>query len=221
MPKRRDEDLVRIHDMLEAAQKASDLVARKSRASFNEDEVLQLALRYLVLIIGEAAYHVSHELRARYPKIPWALIIGMRHHLVHGYSAVDLNILWVAVSENVPQLISDLEIILHEEFGIVIEPFSLDLHLEMICAYCETQPIERLSEFAPGFDGWLRADTDIGLLVDYVPGAPITLLDMAGHEIDLGEIIGKRICLFTTKGLRQSSYRVPFGIGRRLYEKST
>ncbi len=221
MPKRSDEDLVRVHDMLEAAQKVSDLVARKSRASLDENEVLQLALRYLVLIIGEAAYHVSHELRARYPKTPWALIIGMRHHLVHGYSAVDLNILWVAVSENVPQLISDLENILHEEFGIIIEPFSLALHLEAICAYCETQPIERLSEFAPGFEGWIRPDTDMGLLVDYIPGASVTLLDMAGHENDLGEIIGKRVCLFTTKGLRQSPYSVPFDIGRRLYEKKT
>lgn len=215
------DDLVRLHDMLEAAQKISDLVARKSRKSFDENEVLQLALRYLVLTIGEAAYHVSHELSARYPNTPWGLIIGMRHHLVHGYSAVDLNILWVAVSENIPQLISDLENILHEEFGIVIEPFSLDLHLEAICAYCETQPIERLSVFAPGFEEWFRPDTDIGLLVDYVPDASVTLLDIAGHERDLGKIIGKRVCLFTTKGLRQSPYSVPFEIGRCLYEKRT
>lgn len=215
------DDLVRLHDMLEAAQKIRDLVARESRTSFDENEVLQLALRYLVLIIGEAAYHVSRVRRGRYPGIPWAQIIGMRHHLVHGYSAVDLNILWVAVSENTPQLIAELEHILREDFGIVIEPFSLDSHVESIRAYCESQPIERLSEFAPGFEDWIRPDTDIGLLVDYVPGAPVSLLDMAGQEIALGEIIGKRVCLFTTKGLRQSPYQVPFEIGRRLYEKTT
>ena len=221
MQEENPDDLVRLHDMLEAAQKIRDLVARESRESFDENEVLQLALRYLVLIIGEAAYHVSRERRARYPGIPWAQIIGMRHHLVHGYSAVDLNILWVAVSENTPQLIAELEQILREDFGIVIEPFSLDVHLESIRAYCESQPIERLSEFAPGFEDWIRPDTDVGLLVDYVPGAPISLLDMAGHEIALGEIIGKRVCLFTTKGLRQSPYQVPFDIGRRLYDNKT
>ena len=96
MQEENPDDLVRLHDMLEAAQKIRDILARESRESFDVNEVLQLALRYLVLIIGEAAYHVSRVRRTRYPVIPWAQIIGMRHHLVHGYSAVDLNILWTA-----------------------------------------------------------------------------------------------------------------------------
>lgn len=100
------------------------------------------------------------------------------------------------------------------------EMTRVDLSVEEIRAYCETQSIERLSEFAPGFEAWFRPDTDIGLLVEYVPGASITLLDMAGHEIDLGEIIGIRVSLFTTKGLCESLFQVPFDIGRRLYEKN-
>ena len=39
----------------------------------------------------------------------------MRHHIVHAYSDVDLNVLWVAVTENVPQLNSDLANLLDEE----------------------------------------------------------------------------------------------------------
>lgn len=93
------------------------------------------------------------------------------------------------------------------------------LPIEAIREYCATQPIERLSEFASGFEYWIRPDTDIGLLVDYVPGAIITLLDMAGHEIELGEIIGKRVSLSTTKGLRESKFQAPFEIGKVLYEK--
>ena len=117
MPEGHDDDLVRVHDMLEAAQKIRKYVAEHSRQSFDDDEILQLALRYLVQIIGEAAYHVSRERKARYPEIPWTLVTGMRHHLVHGYSDVDLDILWVAVTENVPKLVSDLEKLLDEEFG--------------------------------------------------------------------------------------------------------
>ena len=116
MSEARDEDRVRVHDMLEAAQKIRDLVAGRSRQSFDQHEVLQLALRYLVLMVGEAAYNVSRERRARYSRIPWEQIIGMRHRLVHGYSAVDLNVLWVAVTENVPPLIAELEQIMDEEF---------------------------------------------------------------------------------------------------------
>ncbi|MDE2819071.1 MAG: DUF86 domain-containing protein [Chloroflexota bacterium] len=103
--------------MLEAAQKIRDLVDGRSRQSFDDNELLQLALRYLVLVVGEAAYHVSRKRKARYPGIPWAKIIGMRHHLVHGYSDVDLNVLWIAATENVPPLIADLTKLMDEEFG--------------------------------------------------------------------------------------------------------
>ena len=112
-----DNDRVRVHDMLEAAQKIQRLMAGCSRQAYDDDETLQLALRYLVLMAGEAAYNVSPDLRERNPEIPWAQIIGMRHRLVHGYSAVDLNILWIAATENVPRLISDLEKLIQEDIG--------------------------------------------------------------------------------------------------------
>ena len=117
MQKDHDNDRVRVHDMLEAAQKIQGLLSGCSRQAFDDDETLQLALRYLVLMIGEAAYNVSPERRAGHPKIPWAQIIGMRHRLVHGYSAVDLNILWIAATENVPRLIANLGKLLEEDFG--------------------------------------------------------------------------------------------------------
>ena len=103
--------------MLEAARKINELVDGCSRQTFDDNEVLQLALRYLVQIIGEAAYHVTKERKMRYPGIPWVQIIGMRHHLVHGYSAIDQNVLWVAATENVPPLMTDLEKLMNEEFG--------------------------------------------------------------------------------------------------------
>ena len=219
MQEENPDDLVRLREMLEAAQKILEILARWSRAVYDEDEVLRLALRYLSLIISEAAFHVSNERKALYPEIPWTQFTGMRQQLVRDSLTSDLKTPWIAETEKASLLASQLTLILREEFGFVFEPFSLDLYLEEISSYCESQPIKRLSEFAPGFEGWIRPDTDIGLLVDYVPNAPISLLDMAGHEIDLGEIIGKRVSLHTTKGLRQSPYRVPFDISRRLYEK--
>ena len=74
---------------------------------------------------------------------------------------------------------------------------DLDLPLKEIAAYCETLPIQRLSLLGPDFDGWLRPDTDIGLLVEYMPEATVTYLDMAGQEIDIGAMIGARIDLRT------------------------
>ncbi|MDE2819073.1 MAG: DUF86 domain-containing protein [Chloroflexota bacterium] len=219
MPEENPDDLVRLREMLEAVEKIREILARWSRAVYDEDEVLRLALRYLSLIISEAAFQVSNECKALYPEIPWTQFTGMRQQLVNGFLTSDMDMPWVAEAENASLLAAQLARILQEEFGFVFEPFSLDLYLEEISAYCESQQIKCLSEFAPGFEGWIRPYTDIALLVDYVPNAPITLLDIASHEIDLSATIGKRVCLFTAKGLRQSPNQVPFEIGRCLYEK--
>lgn len=101
------------------------------------------------------------------------------------------------------------------------ETIQIDLPVKEIHAYCETQPIERLSELASEFEGWLRPDTDIGFVVEYAPGAIITLLDMAGHEIDLGEILGKGVSLHTTKGLSRGSLKKYIRSARLVYEKAS
>ena len=99
------------------------------------------------------------------------------------------------------------------------EMIQMGIPIGKIRDYCTTQPIERLSELAPEFEGWLRPDTDIGFLVDYEPEAIITLLDMAGHEIDLGEIIGKGVSLQTSKGLSRGSLKKYIESARLIYEK--
>ncbi len=218
MHERISDDLVYMREMLRAADKVHEIVERWSRAVYDEKEVLQYALRYLALVISETASQVSNERKTRYPEIPWTRIAGMRQELYSEFSISNLNTPWITESKSASQLSTQLVDAIHEEFGLELKPFSLEIYREEISAYCETQPIERLSGFAPGFEGWIRPYTDIGLLVDYVPDASISLLDMAGHEIALGEIIGKRVSLFTTNGLRQSPYQVPFDIGGRLYE---
>ena len=219
MQERNIDDRARLHEMLETAQKIHEILARWSRAVYDEDEVYRLALRYLSLIISDAGSQVSQRYKALYPEIPWAQFTNIRKQPVGEYSSSDVDIPWLAETENASQLALQLARILREQFGTDIKPFSLDLHLDEICAYCETQPIEYLSEFAPGFEGWVRPYTDIGLLVEYVPDASIGLLDMAGHEIDLGEIMGERVSLYTEKGLRQGPHPVPFDIGKRLYKR--
>ena len=72
-----------------------------------------------------------------------------------------------------------------------------NIPVDKIRAYCQTQPIERLSLFPPGFELYIRPDTDIGMLVEYEPDAPITLIDMARQEREMGEFVGQRIDLHT------------------------
>ena len=36
-------------------------------------------------------------------------MIGARHHLVHDYEGVDLNVLWEVIDKDLPELVAQLE----------------------------------------------------------------------------------------------------------------
>ncbi|MCY3908182.1 MAG: nucleotidyltransferase family protein [Anaerolineaceae bacterium] len=72
---------------------------------------------------------------------------------------------------------------------------------DRIREYCARQPIRRLSIFGSAMRNELTPESDIDLLVEYLPDAAISLFDMGGHLTDLSEIIGRRVDLCTPDGL--------------------
>jgi uncharacterized protein with HEPN domain len=70
-----------------------------------------LALVRLLEIVGEAASRVPNDECAKYPEIPWPEIVGLRNRLIHGYDAVDLDILWQIIVHDLPPLIATHETI--------------------------------------------------------------------------------------------------------------
>ena len=107
------EDETHLRDMLDYAGKAVEAIRGCSRADLDCDAVLGAALERFVEIIGEAANRVQDERRRAMPDVPWKQIVGMRNRLIHGYIAVDLDILWNVVHDDLPALIERLE----KEFG--------------------------------------------------------------------------------------------------------
>lgn len=103
------DDAVYVGHMLENAHKAIEKVERKSRADFDADENLRLALAYLIQIIGEAVNRVSPAFRETHSEVPWSEIIGMRHKIVHDYLGVDYDIVWAVVTADLPHLAGTLE----------------------------------------------------------------------------------------------------------------
>ncbi|MCW5700718.1 MAG: DUF86 domain-containing protein [Rhodospirillales bacterium] len=93
----------RLHDVLEAI----DAIGRyrdRDRAAFDRDELLQSWYLRHLQIIGEAARALPDEVRGMAPDIPWPKIIGMRNILVHGYFAIDADIVWEAATRDVPAM---------------------------------------------------------------------------------------------------------------------
>ena len=106
---------VRLRHMLDYGQEALALTKGKQRADLELDRVLALTLTRLLEIVGEAANRVSQETQKQYPQIPWRQIVGLRHRLVHGYDAVDLDILWDIIEQDLPPLMIALKEIVEEK----------------------------------------------------------------------------------------------------------
>jgi uncharacterized protein with HEPN domain len=106
--KRPDDDIL-LKDMTDHARMAVSAAAGKRRQDLDSDPILAAALERFVEIVGEAASRLSEEARSRLPGVPWFEVIGMRNRLVHGYSAVDRNILWEVVTSDLPALLRLLE----------------------------------------------------------------------------------------------------------------
>jgi len=107
----RRNDIIRLRHMLDHAGKASQIVGCCSHDELLKDQIKCWALVRLLEIVGEAAARVSDEFQSKYPNIPWSRIVGLRNRLIHGYDAVDMDILWKVLTEDMPKLIEALEAI--------------------------------------------------------------------------------------------------------------
>ena len=67
-------------------------------------------------MIGEAASRIPKEDQARYADISWPEIVSLRNRLIHEYDAVDFDILWQIVNQDLPGLIESLRKVLGKEF---------------------------------------------------------------------------------------------------------
>lgn len=70
------------------------------------DEFAQWAITTPVYNIGEQVYQLSPELKKQYPDIPWNMVSGLRHRLVHDYDGINWNIIAEVIYEDMPQFAS-------------------------------------------------------------------------------------------------------------------
>lgn len=71
--------------------------------------MLQEAVAYNLIIIGEATAALPSHVIDDHPDIPWQLMRGMRNVLAHKYFSTDAEVLWTTATEDLPPLLSQLE----------------------------------------------------------------------------------------------------------------
>ena len=112
MPPR--EWLVRLEDVLEAVSKVASYTSGLDLTAFKADERTRDAVVWNFAVIGEAARLVPSEIEARFPDVPWASMRGMRNIVVHEYFGIDVEIVWVTASRDLPELEPRLRQIVEE-----------------------------------------------------------------------------------------------------------
>ena len=82
---------------------------------FQADSMRVEATVFNLMQIGELSkFSLSDDVKARLSAIPWNQLYGMRNRIVHGYSGVNMRIVWDTVCRDIPALDRELAEILSE-----------------------------------------------------------------------------------------------------------
>lgn len=105
-------DIAKLSDMIDYAQDAIDLLGTMTAEQMIADRRTFLAVSRCVEVVGEAGWKLSDDLKKAHTAIPWPLIAGMRHRLVHDYARVDPGIVHKVIVQHLPPLIGQLKMII-------------------------------------------------------------------------------------------------------------
>ena len=109
---KRDE-CVYLQHILDSIARICQYTQGITEGDFHQQYLVQDGVIRQLEIIGEAARHLSADLKEEYHEVPWQDIVGMRSKLIHDYFGVDIEKVWLTVTDDLPplqvQIISILE----------------------------------------------------------------------------------------------------------------
>lgn len=99
----KDDNLYLIH-ISESIEKIETFTSGLDFASFQEQAIVQDAVLRNLQVLAESTQRLSTEFKSCHPEIEWYKIAGLRNILVHDYLGTDLETVWLAVKNNLPEL---------------------------------------------------------------------------------------------------------------------
>lgn len=104
-----------LEDVRRAAELIVQFTAGKSKSDYTADPMLRSAVERQFEIIGEALVRLRGEASDVGDRIPnHRRIIAFRNILIHGYDAVDDDVVWDVVQSDLPVLLDLVEKLLAE-----------------------------------------------------------------------------------------------------------
>jgi len=111
------DEMMYLQDIAESCEKILRFTSGLSLSDLRGDEKTYDAVIRNLEIIGEAAKHISTDLRKRLPDIEWRKAAGLRDMLSHAYFGIDNDILWDVVQNKIPQLAKAINAFLNKQQG--------------------------------------------------------------------------------------------------------
>jgi uncharacterized protein with HEPN domain len=96
--------IARLTDIIEAAELIRGEMTGVTLQTFETDKRKRWLVERGVEIISEASRHLSDELKARHPEIPWSKVAGIGNVLAHEYERVAYDVLWRVVLDDLAPL---------------------------------------------------------------------------------------------------------------------
>ena len=78
---------------------------------------------------------------------------------------------------------------------------KIDVPKDKLAAFCQRHHIQKLSLFGSVLRDDFRPDSDVDVLVEFEPGQRVGLIRLAGMELELSELLGRKVDLRTPADL--------------------
>ena len=104
----------RVTHMLDAIAQIDAKTKNLTFDKFKADRFRQLGIERCLEIISEASRYIPDDIRAHHTDVPWRLIADIGNRLRHAYHAVDSELIWNIVTDELHDLKRSLELIMRE-----------------------------------------------------------------------------------------------------------
>ena len=102
------EDKAYIWDIVDAANDILDFVRNIEFQDFFGNKMVRFSVERQLLVIGEAAHHISLGAKSDLPEIPWKQMIGLRNIIAHDYGEILAEKIWLVATKEIQPLIKKL-----------------------------------------------------------------------------------------------------------------
>ncbi len=94
---------------------------------------------------------------------------------------------------------------------------QLELPLDQIATICRKYKVRELSIFGSALRDDFRPDSDLDLLVDFLPSHGLGLIDYISCQEEFAELLGRKVDLVQKTGLKRFVREKILGTARVIY----